>query len=85
MKEDERDLMRAMLAASVEGGVAVGFFGEQWWTSRCYPPKRFYSLLAKWERKGWWEYGVSLRGGWLTPEGRKALAAADALEGGEHG
>jgi hypothetical protein len=75
MKEDEKGLARAMLAASGEG-VAVGFFGEQWWASRCYPPKRFYSLLAKWERKGWWEYGVSLRGGWLTDAGRAALAVA---------
>lgn len=25
-------------------------------------------LLHKWARAGWWEYGVSLRSGWLTDE-----------------
>jgi len=40
---------------------AVGvFFGIQ--------PKRVYGLLEKWVRLGWWEYGVSVRAGWFTPE-----------------
>lgn len=35
--------------------------------------KQEYSYLSKWSRKGWWDYGVSLRSGWLTDEGREAL------------
>ncbi|MCM3131874.1 hypothetical protein M3629_03710 [Paenibacillus polysaccharolyticus] len=31
--------------------------------------KRAYTLLEKWSRKGWYEYGVSVRVGWLQPEG----------------
>lgn len=30
--------------------------------------KRAYCLLQKWSDKGWWDYGVSLRCGWFTPE-----------------
>lgn len=30
---------------------------------------RAWFLLGKWSRKGWYEYGVSVRVGWLTPEG----------------
>lgn len=37
-------------------------------------PKRAVYLLDKWEEKGWYEYGVSVMHGWLTPEG-EALAA----------
>lgn len=36
--------------------------------------KRTLYLLAKWSDRGWWEYGVSLRGGWLTSEGHVKLA-----------
>lgn len=31
------------------------------------PRKRVYSLLDKWDRNRWWEFGVSLRSGWFTP------------------
>jgi hypothetical protein len=33
-------------------------------------------ILDKWTRKGWWEYGVSARSGWLTPKGVEALSLA---------
>ncbi|UJR81481.1 phage portal protein family protein [Sandaracinus amylolyticus] len=36
--------------------------------------KREAYVLGKWARRGWWEYGSSLRGGWLTDEGRAALS-----------
>lgn len=29
---------------------------------------RAYYLLEKWCRAGWWEFGVSMRSGWLTDE-----------------
>lgn len=35
-----------------------------------------YGYLDKWTRKGWWDYGVTLRSGWLTKRGFEALRAA---------
>lgn len=35
--------------------------------------KRSYYILTKWDDKGWWDSGVSLRSGWFTPEGVKAI------------
>jgi hypothetical protein len=32
--------------------------------------KRAWRILEKWSRRGWYEYGVSLDLGWLTPAGR---------------
>jgi hypothetical protein len=37
------------------------------------PEKRAFALVEKWSARGWWEYGVSLRGGWFTPEAPEAL------------
>jgi len=36
------------------------------------PAKRAWYLLAKWADKGWYEYGVTLDLGWITPEGNAA-------------
>ncbi len=36
-------------------------------------PNRAYRLLEKWTAKGWWEYGVSMRCGWFTPEAPQEL------------
>ena len=36
--------------------------------------KRELYILLKWAGNGWWEYGVSVRAGWLTPLGRVALS-----------
>lgn len=33
------------------------------------PWKRLWRWLEKWDRKGWWNYGVSLRSGGFTAEG----------------
>lgn len=35
--------------------------------------KQLMYYLEKWTKKGWWEYGVSLRTGWFTPEGIEEL------------
>lgn len=35
--------------------------------------RRWLAVLVKWERKGWWECGVSLRTGWITDKGRTEL------------
>ena len=34
---------------------------------------RAEDLLDEWCRLGWWEFGVSLRSGWLTDEAPEAL------------
>lgn len=39
-----------------------------------YPPKVVYAKAQKAASKGYYEYGVSLPYGWLTPEGRRFLA-----------
>lgn len=39
--------------------------------------KRAWYLLEKWCDKGWYEYGVTLDLGWLTPEGIQAVKAGD--------
>lgn len=36
------------------------------------PPNRVLYILEKWSGKGWWEYGVSLRCGWMTQDGKAA-------------
>ena len=38
-----------------------------------YPPKVANSIMGRLERRGWIEYGVSVRSGWLTDEGRAVL------------
>ena len=38
--------------------------------------KRAEYILGKWADRRWWEYGVSLRTGWLTDAG---IAAARSL------
>lgn len=30
--------------------------------------KRFMYILSKWDKKHFWDYGVSLRGGWFIEE-----------------
>lgn len=35
---------------------------------------RAYYLLEKWYRAGWWDFGVSMRSGWLTDEAPLELA-----------
>jgi len=35
--------------------------------------EQHYNYMVKWTDRGWWEYGVSLRTGWFTPEGIEAI------------
>lgn len=65
-KPDELDLMRRVLVA---GRLSDGAGNLVECT------KRELYILAKWDRRGWWKYGVSLRGGWVTDKGRAAMAA----------
>lgn len=41
--------------------------------------ERLFGVLEKWTDRGWWDYGVSVRTGWLTDAGRVALATRLAL------
>ena len=41
--------------------------------------KRAWYILDKWSGKGWYEYGVALDLGWLTPEGIQV--AEELIEG----
>lgn len=37
------------------------------------PVKRALALLDKWDDKGWWDFGVSLRYGWMTKTAPQSL------------
>lgn len=34
------------------------------------PEKRAAWILSKWTSRGWYDYGVNILAGWLTPDGR---------------
>jgi hypothetical protein len=45
-----------------------------------YPAKVAYAAMEREERRGFIEYGVSLRAGWLTPKGERELARIEQEE-----
>lgn len=45
------------------------------------PEKRWHYLLDKWADNGRWEYGVSLRTGWWTADGRAWLISLGITPG----
>lgn len=69
MKPDEREMMRRALDRE-----QTDPFDES--CADIAPRNRVLYVLEKWSGKGWWQYGVSLRCGWLTNEGRAALREA---------
>lgn len=80
MKEDERKLLLAILAIQRPAG-SWRKSGDQWPRDAIrnigIHYKRCWYLLNKWAgRLDWYEYGVCLDLGWLTPKG---IAAALAL------
>jgi len=56
MKEDERRLLDAVLSGASPESIAD------------VTPRWGY-ILSKWADAGLWNYGVSLRSGWLTSDG----------------
>jgi hypothetical protein len=70
MKPTELDFLKRMFAR-VEGKP----YGRIWgfWEDEPLPDKQWAYYLEKWCKKGWYEFGVSLRGGWFTPEGAEAI------------
>ena len=71
-KPDELKLMRAVLA---NGGRNVATTAPHFLHQQLgIPENRATYLFHKWTGKGWWDWGVTPRTGWLTPEGRTAMA-----------
>jgi len=71
MKDDEvRFLVK--LARERPKQAADGPFADAVGASLGIHPKRVDYLLQKWTDKGWWNYGVSARSGWLEPAGIEA-------------
>ncbi len=81
MKSDERAFLEALRAEHqhvpyrrVGTPVPADEIGEEVGLSA----KRVDYLLEKWTQRGWWEYGVSARTGWFTPQGIAVEAAKEA-------
>ena len=66
IKIDEAMLARIVL-------ISAGRFPQSLDLDEHFEPKRWQYVLSKWEKRDWWEYGVSLRYGWLTPLGKEKL------------
>lgn len=64
MKKREKklmiDLLKLMGTKPYKGGLAIDIVQSD---------KQLHYYLDKWARNNWWEYGVTLRGGWFTPKG----------------
>ena len=85
VKADEVALRRAVLRNGKSSPLRLVSLGRVH-TSTCddYPlpvvawslmhHRRLYRVLEKWTDRGWWEYGVSPRTGWLTRAGIAAFA-----------
>lgn len=71
MKDDERRLLLA--AAAVDGQHPRPFIDDLSAHLGIHPKRGLY-LAGKWSDKGWWEYGVTLRSGWLTAAGKAKVA-----------
>lgn len=50
-------------------------FADEWLIRRGYHPNVAASIIDRLDRKGFIEYGVSARSGWLTDRGREVLSA----------
>jgi len=66
MKPDDRALLLAVYDRQ------PGEFVRDIATRSGIHPKRVAAILDKWTRAGWYDYGVSLDLGWLTPAGKEA-------------
>lgn len=60
IKADERDFYAAIQAKGrgVFADVVAANIGMEW--------GRAQDILEEWTDRGWWDWGVSLRSGWLT-------------------
>ena len=69
MKPDEQQLLIRMLRDRPGLGAAPTCTATELAAKLSMNEKRAEYLLGKWTDKGWWDYGVSLRTGWLTEKG----------------
>lgn len=73
-RQDEL-LFRKAIADKVRSG--GGAYARQIAKDLGMNEKRAWYLCDKWDRKGWWEYGVNALAGWLTEDGRRAFGLDD--------
>lgn len=73
---DGLDVYEAMRVHSVGHAGYCGDFADARLIAKGYPPKVADSIIERLARKGWIEYGVSARSGWLTDAGRAVLREA---------
>lgn len=81
MKPDEREFLLKLASIQVPhygGGIRLAprEFATDVGVEMGIPINRVVYILKKWSNKDWWNYGVSLRTGWLT---KKGLAKAEEL------
>lgn len=69
MKPDEREFLDALRK---RGPNKVKPFAFEIAESLGMNYKRAQYLYLKWSERGWWDYGVSARTGWLTEAGMEA-------------
>ena len=63
MKQDEIDLIKSLVKSGFAESLIIP---TKNWDKLT---KRDYYILEKWSKNGYWEYGVSTRGGWTTQKG----------------
>ena len=71
MKPDEKALLLALYEADQKDPERP-IYVRAWLPTQPINKKRACYLLEKWTSKGWYDYGVNLMAGWLTPDGREA-------------
>lgn len=72
-RHDERAFYAALREAAGEGRQPTRSKLEDAGDRLGISGKRADYLLSKWTGRGWWGYGVSLRGGWFEPGAPKSL------------
>ena len=70
VKDDERELMSRLVLKDPWVALSPRDIAEE--IGMCEQRARF--IFRKWECRGWYEYGVALDLGWLTPAGCKRAA-----------
>jgi len=65
-------LFDGLTVYAIRSGRPGMLFADEMLEALGYPPKVAASIIDRMERKGWIEYGVSPRSGWLTEKGWKA-------------
>ena len=72
MKEDEKQLLLKIRKERPLPPKGENKFATEYGDELGIHPKRTEYLLGKWTDRDWWEYGVTVRTGWLTEKGCKA-------------